>query len=110
MTWGKLHSSPHRVMAKAPTDQSEQSLIPRMKLGVDKPASRGTDPWSQKFFAHLATDRGASVYTQRNYRQALQEFSHWYREERGTSPAWETMQRDDFRGYLRFLGRQNLGR
>jgi len=81
-----------------------------MKPGVDKPASQGADPWSQKFFAHLATDRGASVYTQRNYRQALQEFSHWYREERGTSPAWETMQRDDFRGYLRFLGRQNLGR
>ncbi len=25
-------------------------------------------------------------------------------------PAWEKMQRDDFRGYLRFLGRQNLGR
>ena len=24
--------------------------------------------------------------------------------------AWEKLQRDDFRGYLRFLGRQNLGR
>ena len=29
------------------------------------------DPWIDKFLAHLATDRGASIYTQRNYRQAL---------------------------------------
>ena len=68
------------------------------------------DKWIQKFLAHLATDRGASVYTQRNYRQALQEFSHWHHEERQQPPAWEKLQRDDFRGYLRFLGRQNLGR
>ena len=39
------------------------------------------DKWIQKFLAHLATDRGASVYTQRNYRQALQEFSRWHHEE-----------------------------
>src|SRR5207249_2172038 len=25
-------------------------------------------------------------------------------------PAWDNLQRDDFRGYLRFLGRHNLGR
>ena len=73
-----------------------------------KPAT--TDKWIQKFLAHLATDRGASVYTQRNYRQALLEFSKWHHEERQQSPAWEKLQRDDFRGYLRFLGRQNLGR
>ena len=33
-----------------------------------------SDKWVQKFLAHLATDRGASIYTQRNYRQALVEF------------------------------------
>ena len=33
-----------------------------------------TDKWVKKFLAHLATDRGASAYTQRNYRQALAEF------------------------------------
>jgi len=82
-----------------------------------------TDKWIHKFLAHLATDRGASVYTQRNYRQALTEFVHWHREERGQpsafadksaparqGPVWEKLQRDDFRGYLRFLGRQNLSR
>jgi integrase/recombinase XerC len=64
----------------------------------------------QKFLAHLATDRGASIYTQRNYRQALVEFQRWLREERQQSPDWGTLQRDDFRGYVRFLGRGKLSR
>jgi len=78
------------------------------------------DKWIQKFLAHLATDRGASVYTQRNYRQALLEFFRWHEDEQSvgadaSAPArpaveWEKLQRDDFRGYLRFLGRQNLSR
>ena len=68
------------------------------------------DKWIQKFLAHLATDRGASVYTQRNYRDALNEFARWHREEQKQPPAWDRLQRDDFRNYLRFLGRHNLGR
>ena len=36
------------------------------------------DKWIQKFLSHLATDRGASAYTQRNYKQALREFEGWY--------------------------------
>ena len=68
------------------------------------------DAWSVKFFTHLATDRGASTYTQRNYQQALTEFYFWHKNERKAAPAWERLQRDDFRAYLRFLGRQNLGR
>ncbi len=73
-----------------------------------KPAA--DDKWVRKFLTHLATDRDASVYTQRNYRQALLEFVHWHQTERQQPPTWEKLQRDDFRGYLRFLGRQNLGR
>jgi integrase/recombinase XerC len=69
-----------------------------------------TDIWIGKFLTHLATDRGASVYTQRNYRQALLEFSRWHRDERKEPPAWDKLQRDDFRAYVRFLGRHNLGR
>lgn len=68
------------------------------------------DAWISKFLTHLATDRGASTYTQRNYQQALTEFHFWQKNERKSAPAWEKLQRDDFRGYLRFLGRQNLGR
>ena len=68
------------------------------------------DKWVEKFLVHLATDRGASTYTQRNYRQALLEFGKWHHEDRQKVPIWEKLQRDDFRAYLRFLGRQNLGR
>jgi len=69
-----------------------------------------SDPWVAKFLVHLATDRGASVYTQRNYRQALAEFQHWHGEQHPPPPPWEKLVRDDFRSYLRFLGRQKLGR
>jgi len=68
------------------------------------------DKWIHKFLLHLATDRGASAYTQRNYRQALTEFAGWHREECQSPPAWEKLQRDDFRNYLRYLGRHNLSR
>jgi integrase/recombinase XerC len=68
------------------------------------------DEWMQRFLAHLATDRGASVYTQRNYRQALLEFQLWNIQERKLAPAWDKLERDDFRGYVRFLGRKKLSR
>ena len=68
------------------------------------------DKWVSKFLSHLATDRGASAYTQRNYKQALEEFFRWHRDELKSLPVWEKLQRDDFRGYLRFLGRNNLSR
>jgi site-specific recombinase XerD len=69
-----------------------------------------SNPWIKKFLIHLATDRGASAYTQKNYRQALEEFSRWHAQEQKSSPAWEKLQRDDFRAYLRYLGRNNLSR
>lgn len=68
------------------------------------------DEWLNKFFQHLQLDRGASAYTQRNYRQALLGFHRWHLEERKRAPVWDQLLRDDFRGYLRFLGRHNLGR
>src|SRR5882757_968696 len=68
------------------------------------------DEWLEKFFNHLAVDRGVSVYTQRNYQQALTEFSRWHVDERKTPLAWTQLTRDDFRSYLRFLGRSRLGR
>lgn len=68
------------------------------------------DPLTQAFLVHLATDRGASVCTRRNYRQALEHFRRWHQETRGEPPAWRTLERDDFRAYLRALGRAGLGR
>ncbi len=80
---------------------------------MDEPSNAPTeirDEWMRKFLAHLATDRGASVYTQRNYSQALVEFYSWHLDERKSPPVWAKLQRDDFRSYLRFLGRNNLSR
>ncbi|HOX57275.1 MAG TPA: tyrosine recombinase XerC [Candidatus Paceibacterota bacterium] len=72
--------------------------------------SAANDKWIRKFLQHLASDRGASAYTQRNYRQAVWELHRWHQAERQRPPVWGTMQRDDFRAFLRFLGRQNLSR
>ena len=33
------------------------------------------DPWILKFLRYMRAEKGASVYTERNYRQALLEFS-----------------------------------
>ena len=74
------------------------------------PTSSSLDPQAEQFLLHLATDRGASTHTQRNYRQALTEFSAWHKQEHKSPPDWAKLQRDDFRSYLRFLGRNNLGR
>ena len=77
------------------------------------------DQWIAKFLAHLATDRGASAYTQRNYRQALTEFARWHVQslkseaqspKPGAAIAWEQFSRDDFRAFVRFLGRNHLSR
>ena len=81
-----------------------------METPPEKPATELRDPWIRKFLAHLATDRGASIYTQRNYQQTLAEFFQWHVDERQSPPAWDKLQRDDFRGYLRFVGRNKLGR
>jgi len=68
------------------------------------------DEWIDKFLQHLATDRAASPYTQRNYSSTLNEFYRWHLQERQQAPDWRRLQRDDFRGYLRFLGRKKLSR
>jgi site-specific recombinase XerD len=68
------------------------------------------DQHVERFLQHLATDRGASPNTIRNYGEALKEFLKWHRAERQSAPAWEKLERDDFRAFLRYLGRRNLGR
>ncbi|MDW8308630.1 MAG: tyrosine recombinase XerC [Verrucomicrobiales bacterium] len=69
-----------------------------------------TDKWVARFLQHLATERGASDYTRRNYAQALRDFIRWHQAERGAPPDWTRLERDDFRAYVRFLGREQLGR
>ena len=81
----------------------------RIETGSE-PKSASLDDAVTKFLANLAAERGASVYTQRNYRQALTEFCRWHQEERKQSPDWPALHRDDFRSYLRLLGRHELSR
>jgi len=73
-------------------------------------AEPNADSWILGFLRHLATDKDASVYTQRNYRQALLEFFDWSKKQRGAAPDWAALRRDDFRDFLRFLGRGQLSR
>lgn len=60
------------------------------------------------FLAHLGAERGVSAYTARNYAQALREFAAWYRAERKVEPPWTTLRKEEFRFYLRHLGRLSL--
>jgi integrase/recombinase XerC len=62
------------------------------------------------FLTHLQTERGASEYTVRNYRQALTEFVAWFQKVQKHAPAWVELERDHFRMYLRDLARHNLSR
>lgn len=68
------------------------------------------DPAVGPFLKHLQAERGVSPYTLRNYTHALVCFCAWHKDVRGSDPDWASLNRDDFRAYLRFLGRQNLGR
>src|SRR5436309_8347725 len=81
-----------------------------MKRQSGKADSETHDTWIEKFLAHLAGERGASVYTQRNYRQALNDFYRWHQRDRQRPPEWDKLQRDDYRSYLRCLGRGKLSR
>jgi site-specific recombinase XerD len=79
-------------------------------MQTSEPTNAINDPHLCQFWQHLRTDRGASVYTQRNYEQTLGEFCRWFEKERQHFPDWTQLQRDDFRAYLRFLGRNSLSR
>ncbi len=73
------------------------------------PESPG-DPKVGEFLRHLAGDKGASIYTQRNYRQALLEFCDWFQSARKAAPDWGDLARDDFREFHKFVGRKKLSR
>ena len=88
----------------------KEPLSPGAGTGLNSPEAPPEDEKINSFLRHLAVDRGASTYTRRNYRQALLEFQRRHCEERREAPKWDELERDDFRGYLRFLGRTKLSR
>ena len=64
--------------------------------------------WTDLFFRFLSDEKDASVYTQRNYRQALGEFARWHRDTNESPVRWSELERNDFRLFLRQLGRREL--
>ena len=64
--------------------------------------------WTDLFFRYLSDEKDASVYTQRNYRQALGEFAQWHRDTSESPVCWSELERNDFRLFLRLLGRRKL--
>ena len=64
--------------------------------------------WTDLFFRFLSDEKDASIYTQRNYRQALGEFAQWHRDARDSPVRWGDLERNDFRLFLRQLGRREL--
>jgi site-specific recombinase XerC len=77
---------------------------------MSAPSTENTDALLEAFLAHLRAERAASDYTVRNYEHALRGFASWHVSERGGLPAWLRLERDDFRAFLRHLGRGGLGR
>lgn len=78
----------------------------RMSESPPRPVDQHVDA----FLAHLATERGASKHTLRNYSQTLNEFVRWFEEQHKAPPQWAKLTRDEFRFYLRHLGRSKLSR
>ena len=64
--------------------------------------------WPGQFFRFLSNEKDASVHTQRNYQQALNEFEQWYRDTNESPVRWNHLERNDFRLFLRQLGRKEL--
>jgi integrase/recombinase XerC len=64
------------------------------------------DKLLESFLEHLSTERAVSQYTLRNYRHSLCEVHKWHRVERQVAAPWTKLTRDDFRAYLRYLGRK----
>ena len=72
--------------------------------------SQSPDLAVERFLQHLGAERGLSEYTVRNYRQALAEFAAWRHGRGSDARRWDGIERDEFRQYLRQLGRDGLGR
>ena len=75
----------------------------------DEAKTGGADAeWPGLFYRFLIDEKDASVYTQRNYRQTLDEFDKWYRKANVSPVRWAELERNDFRLFLRQLGRREL--
>jgi site-specific recombinase XerD len=103
-----LNQAPETALDEVVTDPGTPADTTTSSPAETPTAARPSDARIDGFLEHLASERGASVYTRRNYAQALAEFSAWYESQVGKSPDWPAIPREQFRFYLRHLGRQSL--
>jgi len=83
--------------------------LPASKEGESgMPPIHAVDTKVQAFLDHLSAERDVSPYTLRNYTQALVEFSAWHFAQHQRTPDWTQLPREEFRFFLRHLGRQAL--
>ena len=79
-----------------------------LSMAVTQSHQETEDAWVVDFLRHLQVDRGLSSLSHRNYAAAIREFRRGYIEMTGSPPDWRKLTRDDFRAYLRTLGRRKL--
>lgn len=68
------------------------------------------DPLVAGFLQRLHAERHASDYTTRNYAGSLAHFREWYREKNTKDPDWLSLNREDFRSFLRQLSIKDFSR
>lgn len=100
----ELHRSSHRTVRTVKTEPR----VPEFDRGPGTVTHSAS--WPGAFLDHLKLERGCSAHTTRNYRQALEDFSDWQKSQGHPSVDWATLTREDFRAYLRSLGRRSLDR
>jgi integrase/recombinase XerC len=105
-----MRSGGHPNRPAAPTSKAAKPADPSPPAGEKSARPPVADVWLDRFTQHLTTDRAASIYTVRNYSHILADFFRWHQAERGQAPVWRSLQRDDFRSFLRHLGRRELSR
>ncbi|MGE3313260.1 MAG: tyrosine recombinase XerC [Limisphaerales bacterium] len=94
--------------------ESDPEPVPPPGEPDPPPETRETapDPKVREFLEHLSAERAVSPYTLRNYSQALAEFAAWHQsqsqQQHQRPPDWPSLQREEFRFYLRHLGRRTL--
>ena len=69
--------------------RKERGFIQNAEVETPAPEEPKMDAWILKFLRHLLAEKGASVYTERNYRQALREFSAWFQIQRQNAAGLE---------------------
>jgi len=109
----KAKAKPVTAAAQEPAKKELNPVKEPVSPPVDSPSPPEAAPDGQVVKKFLATShvrpRRVPLH-QRNYGRRCRSFCRWHQAERHQPPDWGTLGRDDFRAYVRFLGRGSLSR